>query len=190
MFIVNFFKHLLKDVIMNFRSRLVITKIVTKNDNLKLGLNLSIMGYEHIKFGKNCVIGNNNNIHSDKNSYIQIGDYSATNNNVYISSRGGGKIIIGKNVIIAPNVVIRSNNHNFHSLEIPIQKQGISYGEIFIEDDVWIAANCVILPNVKIGKGSIIGGGSVVTKDVDLYSIMGGVPAKKIGSRINDEKTN
>ena len=56
-------------------------------------------------------------------------------------------------------------------------------GRIIIEEDVWIGSNCNILPNVLIGKGSIIGAGSVVTKNIPEYSIAAGVPAKVIKSR-------
>ena len=56
-------------------------------------------------------------------------------------------------------------------------------GEIIIEDNVWISSNCVILPNCKIGEGSIVAAGAVVTKDIEPYSIVGGIPAKKIGNR-------
>lgn len=60
----------------------------------------------------------------------------------------------------------------------------VSHGEIVVEGDVWIAANVVILHNVRIGQGAIIAAGAVVTKDVEAYSIVGGVPAKKIGNRL------
>ena len=53
-------------------------------------------------------------------------------------------------------------------------------GEIFINDDVWIGSNAVVLPNCKIGKGVIIAAGAVVTSDVESYSIVGGVPADLI----------
>ena len=56
-------------------------------------------------------------------------------------------------------------------------------GEIIIEDNVWISSNCVILPNCTIGEGSIIAAGAVVTKDIEPFSIVGGIPAKRIGIR-------
>ena len=56
-------------------------------------------------------------------------------------------------------------------------------GDIFIEDDVWISSNSVILPNCRIGKGAIIAAGAVVTNNVESYSIVGGVPAKFIQRR-------
>tara|TARA_Y100000991_G_C21709108_1_gene237101 strand:- start:224 stop:532 length:309 start_codon:yes stop_codon:yes gene_type:complete len=100
-----------------------------------------------------------------------------------INSRGIGEIIIGKNVLIGPNSVLRSNNHNYKTSQKPINQQGMSEGKITIEDDVWIGSNVVILPNVIIGKGSIVAAGAVVTSNVEAFSIVGGVPAKLIGLR-------
>jgi acetyltransferase-like isoleucine patch superfamily enzyme len=57
-------------------------------------------------------------------------------------------------------------------------------GEIIIEDDVWIGSNAVILSNCTIGKGAIIGAGAVVTRNVDSYTVVGGVPAKLVKKRI------
>jgi galactoside O-acetyltransferase len=59
----------------------------------------------------------------------------------------------------------------------------MTVGEIIVEDDVWIASNCVITANTIIGKSSIVGVGSVVTKNVEPYSIVGGVPARLIKKR-------
>ena len=100
-----------------------------------------------------------------------------------INARGKGKILIGNNVLIGPNTVLRSNNHSFENKNKPITEQGMNDGEIFIEDDVWISSNSVILPNCKIGKGAIIAAGAVVTNNVDSYSIVGGVPAKELNRR-------
>ena len=100
-----------------------------------------------------------------------------------INSRGIGEIKIGKNVLIGPNSVLRSNNHNFKILDKPINQQGMSEGKIIIEDDVWIGSNVVILTNVIIGKGSIIAAGAVVTSNVESFTVVGGVPAKQIGIR-------
>ena len=69
--------------------------------------------------------------------------------------------------------------------EQPIMKQGVKREFVKIEDDCWIAANTVILAGVTIGKGSVIAAGSVVNKDVPPYSVVAGVPAKVIKSRIS-----
>lgn len=87
------------------------------------------------------------------------------------------EVRIGNNVIISPNVCIYTGTCSTD----PRRRNGNSgtqYGKtVVIEDDVWIAANVVILPGVKIGKGSTVGAGSVVTRDVATYSIYMGVKA-------------
>ena len=56
--------------------------------------------------------------------------------------------------------------------------------KVIVEDDVWIGRSAIIMPGVKIGKGSIVGAGSVVTKDIEPFSVVGGVPSKLIKKRI------
>lgn len=85
--------------------------------------------------------------------------------------------------MIGPNVVIRASNHNFKDISTPMKFQGHSGGKIIICNDVWIGANVTIVPNVCIGKGSIIVAGAVVIKNIPKYSIYGGVPAKVIKKR-------
>jgi galactoside O-acetyltransferase len=106
-----------------------------------------------------------------------IGDNFTINSNSQLG------IVIGDSCAIAPNCVLRASNHTFDNPDIPFRKQGHTYGEIILEDDVWISSNCVITANTKIGKSSVVGAGSVVTKDVEPYSIIGGVPAKLIRKR-------
>ena len=77
--------------------------------------------------------------------------------------------------MIGPNVSIPGANHNFESINVPMNMQGNTIKGTIIEDDVWIGANSVILDGIAIGKGSVIGAGSVVAKDVEPYSIVGGV---------------
>ena len=95
----------------------------------------------------------------------------------------GGEIRIGKNVLIGPNVVFRASNHVFKRRDTIIRKQGHNSGRIIVGDDVWIGANAIILANIEVEMGSVIGAGSVVNRDVRSYTIVGGVPAKPIGKR-------
>lgn len=106
------------------------------------------------------------------------------------------QVIIGSFCSIASNVVIQEFYHNY-DLATTYNMQAhffrshesdlISKGSIIIEDDVWIGSNSVILSGVKIGRGAIIGAGSVVTKDVEPYTIVAGNPAKKIRERFSSE---
>ncbi|MBI5557979.1 MAG: acyltransferase [Deltaproteobacteria bacterium] len=85
--------------------------------------------------------------------------------------------------MIGPAVSIRDTDHVFSSTGIPMMEQGVDVSPVTIEDDVWIGHGAVILRGVTLGKGSIIAASAVVTKDVSPYSIVGGIPAKIIGSR-------
>ncbi len=140
----------------------------------------------YVSIGNDVYLGPECKIFASPSSPIVIGNGFAANANVMINARGNGRIKIGNDVLIGPNVVIRSNNHIFSDLEIPIADQGMSDGYIIVEDDVWIASNAVVLPDVCIGRGAVVAAGAVVTKNVAPYAIVGGVPAKQIGSRRGD----
>lgn len=107
-------------------------------------------------------------LHIGENSLIGLG-------NVII-----GPVNIGNNVLLAQNVVCSGLNHGYQDPKLPITKQKHSTGLITIEDDSWIGANCVITAGVTVGKHAVVAAGSVVTKDVPPYTIVGGNPAKPI----------
>lgn len=112
--------------------------------------------------------------------YVSLGDNSGIGINAMISNY----VTIGKNVMMGPECMIFTSNHEFSNTEIPMCQQGFSEPRpVCIEDDVWIGARVIILPGVKIGRGSVIGAGSVVTKDVEEYTVVGGNPAKVLKRR-------
>jgi galactoside O-acetyltransferase len=133
-------------------------------------------------FYRNISIGRNSFFSSNGGTII-IGNNAAFNSNVHINSSVGGKILIGDNVLVGPNVVMRTANHRFDNPALPINMQGHSFEDIIIENNVWIAANVVVLGGVKIGTGSIIAAGSVVTKDIPANVIAGGIPAMILKKR-------
>ena len=89
-----------------------------------------------------------------------------------------GPVTIGNNVNLAQGIVVTALNHNFTDCTKRIDEQGISTKEVTIGNDVWIGANATILPGVTIGRHSVVAAGSVVTKDVPDYTVVGGVPAR------------
>lgn len=114
-------------------------------------------------------------------SDIRIGDNSGIGINCYVY----GPILIGKNVNMGPNVTVYRSNHNFNRTDISMQEQGIGPSEMLaVCDDVWFGKNVIILKGCRrIGKGAILGAGSIVTKDVPDYAIIGGNPGKIIKMR-------
>jgi len=117
---------------------------------------------------------------SAEGGYIEIGDNFFSNNNLHLNASVNGEIIIGENVLVGPNVVLRTASHKFAANGKPIKDQGHSFGNIIIEDNVWLGANCIVLPNVVIGKGSVVAAGALVNKNVSPFTLVGGVPAKTI----------
>lgn len=106
---------------------------------------------------------------------IIIGEYSRIGPNSRLNALG--KIFIGNNVIMGPNITLWTANHNYDNENcLPFDNEIIKK-PIIIEDNVWIGANVNIVPGVRISEGSVIGMGAVVTKDVPYCSIVGGNPA-------------
>lgn len=112
---------------------------------------------------------------------IEIGDDSAIN--PFCVLQGNGGIKIGNGTLVAAGVKMFSANHVFESRKERIQKQGETKIGIVIGSDVWIGADSTILDGVTIGDGAIVAAGSVVNRNVEAYSIVGGVPAKLIKMR-------
>lgn len=105
---------------------------------------------------------------------VSIGDRVSIHPHTYIL----GEVTIGNYVAIATKCSIVAESHNFSDVSTYIKSQGIEDQPISIGNDVWIGANSVILGNVTIGDGSIIGAGSVVTRDIPPYSVAMGNPAR------------
>lgn len=97
-----------------------------------------------------------------------------------------GQVDIGSNVLLGPRVVVIPENHRFSSVTETIRSQGVERAAVTIEDDCWLGANAVVLSGVRIGRGSIVASGAVVTRDVEPFSIVGGVPARLIRTRLEE----
>ena len=149
--------------------------------------------YSHIKLGQKWLRGKCGKLILSKcgkkvniehgaifSSKVEIGSCSGIGINALIQ----GKCIIGDNVMMGPECMIFTVNHNFIDPERTIKSQGISEEKpVIIGNDVWIGARVTILPGVRVGNGAIIGAGAVVTKDVPEYAVVGGNPARVIGTR-------
>lgn len=135
-------------------------------------------------FAKRIIKNMGKNVNIEKgaeyNPNVSIGD----NSGIGINCELNGTVNIGNNVLMGPEVVFYTSNHEFKDKDTNIISQGYRLEkQIIIEDDVWIGRRVIILPGVKISKGTVVGAGSIVTKSFPEYSIIGGNPAKIIGRR-------
>jgi maltose O-acetyltransferase len=125
-----------------------------------------------------------------ENSYIHHSCYIEIPNNIFIGNnvripkntdmKGMGKIYIGDNVLVRPNVCFFTNRHSYEKYDEAINNQSCTQGSITIKQNSWIGGNVILLPNVIVGEHCVIGAGSVVTKNVPDYSVAVGNPAKII----------
>lgn len=117
---------------------------------------------------------------------LKIGDFCSINSGVIFGLTCD--LTLGNYVMVADNVSFRTADHGYSGLDVPMLEQGEHSLPITVGDDVWIGANATILRGVTIGRGSIIAAHAVVVKDVQPFEIVGGVPAKVIGSRLQSNK--
>jgi len=131
-----------------------------------------------IKIGKGSTIHTGARFYNPRN--IQIGEDSIIGEGAVLDGRD--KLTVGDHVDIASEVMIYNSEHDVQSIDFRAIKK-----PVVIEDYVFIGPRAIILPGVRINKGAVVGAGAVVTRDVEEYSIVGGVPAEKIGERKNKD---
>jgi acetyltransferase-like isoleucine patch superfamily enzyme len=103
----------------------------------------------------------------------------------YINSAGG--VEIGCDVGIGPCVKIMTSRHGEEGRDVPVLLCGLEFASVKIEDGSDIGIGAIILPGVTVGRGAIVGAGAVVTRDVEPFAIVAGVPARPIGERPPDK---
>jgi len=135
-----------------------------------------------IPIGKHCRI--QNNVYIGDGNNVSIGDNCRINDNCKLDN-----VKIGDYVLIARRTQILGKMHRFDDTKTPMLLQkNKPQKQTIIENDVWIGLNAIILPSLKIAKGSIIAAGAVLTKDTKPYGIYGGIPAKLIKFRKKSEE--
>jgi len=169
----NDFKSIFKfNILMKYLKYRVKYPYLSLSTSVQIGNNVTLE--ENIGIGKDSVISGN----------IIIGRNTTINN----SCKVFGNVSIGDNCLFSNNIFISSGTHIYDYIpELCIKEQDLITSvdnEIIIEDDCWLGMNVVVLPGVKIGKGSIIGANCVVTKNVEPYNIVAGVPGNVINKRL------
>lgn len=158
---------------------------ISHKRNIFCGKNVKFEDYSEIQglsikglhFGDNVTIGRYTSIRPS--SYYGVGQIGYGLRMGHNSSIGpfgyigcSGKVVIGSNVMIGPRVSIFAENHNFDDTRASIKSQGVNNKGIKIEDDCWIGSGVIILDGVTIGHGSVIGAGTLISKNVPANSII------------------
>lgn len=144
-----------------------------KNALVRSRTRMDVVPFNFFAIGENSTIEDFSTVNNGMGPVV-IGN----NSRVGMSNVVIGPVTIGNYVIIAQNVVMSGLNHSYQDIDVPTSQQKCTIAEIKIEDEAWIGANAVITAGVTIGKHAVVAGGSVVTKDVLPYTIVGGNPAK------------
>ena len=157
---------------------------ITHGAHIRCGRNVKFEDYseihglcsEGLNFGDNVTISRGVMIRpssyygGDLGIGLTMGNNSSIGPHSYVGC--SGKIVIGSNVMFGPKCSLFAENHIFADTESSIKSQGVKQKGITIGDDCWIGSNVVILDGVTIGKGSVIGAGTLVTKDIPPGSIV------------------
>jgi acetyltransferase-like isoleucine patch superfamily enzyme len=143
--------------------------------------NVLVFHPENIEIGNNVYIGHNTILKGYYKNTMNIGDGTWIGQSCLFYSAGGIKI--GRAVGIGPGVKILTSVHRDDELSKPILCSILKFASVTIEDGCDIGIGSIILPGVSVGEGSIIGAGSVVTKDVEAYTVVAGSPARLLRKR-------
>lgn len=131
-----------------------------------------------VNISNNTIIGNNTRISAGGNGKVYIGENVLIDDCTFIMAHE--KITIGKNTKIAAFCFITDFNHKYKDKNLHLVDQGYDTKPVLIGENVWIGTHSIILPGVNIGNRSVVGAGSVVTKDIPANSVAVGNPAKVI----------
>lgn len=177
--IIKYIKSFIRIIVLKLRFGKRIKFRLNNIKSLYIGMNVRInisKGYE-LSFGNNVYIDDFCRLECIKGN-IHIGNNSFLNTNCNIISLAG--IRIGENCLLGSNIGVYDHDHRYDIKNLPIIKQGFSIGCIQIEDNVWIGSNCTVTKGVKIKKSIIVAANSVVTRELEIKGVYGGIPSKLI----------
>lgn len=149
---------------------------VTAEENVKIDYENIIAGAGGIYFEKNSHFRHSNYVDAFKEEF-RFGEKTTVGQKCIFAGRG--PIKIGSESLIGGMTFMVSENHKAERFDVPYRYQGHTYSGITLKNNVWVGGQSLILDGVTIGEGSLIGGGSVVTKDIEPWSFVVGSPATR-----------
>lgn len=149
--------------------------------SFRSGTGVVVQGFRNIRLGAGVGLNRHVSLYASRGRItlgdrVFVGDFTSINAN-------DAEICIGNDVLIGPMCLIQGANHAHDRLDVPVAAQGHVPSTVTIEDNVWIAAHCVVLPGVRIASGAVVAAGAVVARDVPANAVVGGVPAKVLRFR-------
>lgn len=137
-----------------------------------------------VKVGDKCQIMRGVGFETGYDGFVHLGDKVFVGPYTILNGQGG--IEIGHNSLIAGHCYLVAGNHVFSDPDTPIQEQGFVSKGIVLEEDVWLGGGVTVLDGVRIGKGAVVSAGAVVTRSVEPFSVMAGVPARLVKKRTDE----
>lgn len=153
---------------------------------------LHFYGYSHVRERSKIDRGEGGgfapNVSIRHGERIEIGDDSFIGERCFLwAGETTGRIVIGSKTSLAPSVFLIASNYGLAPGE-PFREQPKNEADIIVGDDVWLGTHAIVVAGVTIGDHAVVAAGSVVTRDVPDYDIVAGVPARRIGSRLQHEQ--
>lgn len=136
---------------------------------------------ENIEIGDDVYVGHQTILKGYYKNKMLIGNGTWIGQQCFLHSAGG--ITIGAHVGIGPGVKILTSSHALDNPSIPILHSPINFAPVVIEDDCDLGVGSIILPGVRVGRGSQVGAGAVVTSEVASFAVVAGVPARVVRMR-------
>lgn len=152
-------------------------------DHVEFRRNLEIRVHQNskIEIGSNVRIDRGVRILSTNSALVQIQE--GVRIGLYSVFNGGDSILVKRKSLISGFVYLQTSMHGFKEKNRDVQAQGYEHAPITLEEDCWLGTHVVVMPGVILGKGVVVGSNAVVTKPVEAYKVIGGIPAKEIKER-------
>jgi acetyltransferase-like isoleucine patch superfamily enzyme len=155
---------------------------IARGVELRRNVEIRLHNRSQIVIGEMVRIDRGVRLLAANDSIIRVGEGSRIG--LYSVFNGGASIEVGKYSLISGFVYLQTSMHGYNDKQVSIQNQGYEHEPVTLEEDVWLGTHVVIMPGITIGKGSVVGSNAVVTKNVEPFQVVGGVPAKPIKERL------
>lgn len=136
---------------------------------------------ENVALGRNVYVGHQAILKGYHRNLLAIGDESWIGQQCFLHSAGG--LAIGRRVGVGPGVRILTSAHREAGRDVPILFSPLELAPVSVEDDADLGVGATLLPGVTVGRGAQVGAGAVVTEDVPPYTVVAGVPARRLRER-------